>query len=268
MSKRITTERSKSSVQWMNSNGALGIWCSLPTLHTAEAASRSGAEWLCFDLQHGLMDFGDLLALMPAVTGTGITVLVRVAANQPDQIGRVLDLGADGVIVPMVNTPEEAARAATACRYPPAGERSCGPLRPALIEGFEYLNTANDRVMCLPMIETREGLDNVAAIAAIDGIDGLFVGPMDLCYGLGITPGDFTNDAFVTALNHIVTTCRDNEKPAGMFGYDAKLAHQALEEGFSFASIGSDISFFREGLAAALSIARGESSKVTKSTGY
>ena len=253
--------------QWQRGPGALGVWCNLPELHMAETAARSGAQWLCFDLQHGLMDYSDLLRLMPAVTGTDITVLVRVAMNSPDQIGRALDAGADGVIVPMVNSAEEAAAAAAACRYPPAGNRSCGPMRHAMLEGLAYLGSANDRVLCFPMIETREGVENVEAIANTAGVTGLFVGPMDLCFGLGVPPGDFNNQTFTDAVGDILRCSHSAGIAPGMFGYTAELARAALDEGFVFASIGSDISFYRAGLQQAMRAAAGTDADV-KSAGY
>lgn len=258
----------KPSLAWHQPGGALGVWCNLPDIHVAETVARSGASWMCFDLQHGLMDFSDLLTLLPVVTGTDITVLVRVAANQPDQIGRVLDIGAHGVIVPMVNTAEEAAAAASACRYPPAGSRSCGPMRPAMLEGLPYLASANDRVMCFPMIETKEGLANLETIAATEGVDGLFIGPMDLCFGLGIAPGDFAHPEFTQAVANILTACTRANIAPGMFGYNASLARAAIDQGFVFASIGSDISCFRAGLTEAMAIASGLEEATAQSAGY
>ena len=245
--------------QWRNGKASLGIWSNLPDIHLAEMLGRTDADWICFDLQHGLMDYGDLTRLLPAVCGLPVTPLVRVAANQPDQIGKVLDVGAEGVIVPMVSTVEEAQRAVAACYYPPLGQRSCGPMRPAMLEGFNYLETANEQVACVVMIETEEGLRNVDAIAAVDGVDGLFVGPMDLCYGLGLAPGSFTDPRFEAAIATILSACRTHGRAAGMFGYTAELAAQSLQRGFTFASAGTDISFLREGAARALATARGES---------
>ena len=243
---------------WREGTPSLGIWFNLPDIHLAETAARSGVDWLCFDLQHGLMDYQDLNTLLPAICGRPVTPLVRVAANTPDQIGKVLDVGAEGVIVPMVNTEAEARRAVSACYYPPLGQRSCGPMRPAMVTGIEYLATANDQIACIPMIETEEGLNNVEAIAAVEGVDGLFVGPMDLCYGLGLPPGDFTNSRFVEAIEAIVSVAKKHGRAVGMFGYSPAMARESLNSGFDFASAGTDISFFRTGMAHALAAARGE----------
>lgn len=256
--------------QWRAKQKSTGIWSNLPDIHLAELLGRSGADWICFDLQHGLMDYSALTHLLPAVCGLPITPLVRVAANQPEQIGKALDVGAHGVIVPMVNTAEEAHQAATACRYPPDGLRSCGPMRDSMLEGFDYLESANNEIACIAMIETTDGLANVDSIAGVDGVDALFVGPMDLCYGLGLTPGDFDNPKFRDAIAAILAACESNQCAAGMFGYTPALAAKSLAEGFDFASIGTDISFARTGMSQALRTVQGDTHADTnkKNVGY
>lgn len=256
--------------QWQRKEKSTGIWSNLPDIHLAELLGRSGADWICFDLQHGLMDYSALTSLLPAVSGLPITPIVRVAANQPDQIGKALDAGAEGVIVPMVNTAEEALQAARACRYPPDGIRSCGPMRGSMLEGMEYLKTANEHVACIPMIETEQGLANVDSIAAVEGVDALFVGPMDLCYGLGLTPGDFGNTKFTEAIQAILAACTAHGCAAGIFGYTPAIAAENLRNGFDFASIGTDISFARTGAAEAMRTVAGgaKSSQKPNGVGY
>ena len=238
--------------RWRQQETSLGIWCNLSNIHLAEIVARSGVGWICFDLQHGLMDYRDLTRLLPAVCGLPVTPLVRVAANEADQIGKALDAGAHGIIVPIVNSAADARRAVESCRYPPEGIRSCGPMRDVMLEGFSYLETANSQVACIAMIETEEGLANVDAIAAVDGLDALFVGPMDLCYGLGLVPGSFGDERFTAALRKIIDACSRYKRAAGTFGYTPELAAQALQDGFHFVSIGTDISFFRAGLSQSL----------------
>ncbi|WOJ94707.1 aldolase/citrate lyase family protein [Congregibacter variabilis] len=244
--------------KWQSEEKSRGAWSNLPDIHIAETLARSGLDWICFDLQHGLMDYSHLTQLLPAITGLPITPVVRVAANQPDQIGKALDAGARGVIVPMINSAEDARQAVAACYYPPKGLRSCGPMRDAMVEGLSYLGSANEDIACLLMIETEEGLSNLEAIAAVPGVTGLFVGPMDLTYGLGLAPGDFSNDRFNAALQKIMQACRSNRLACGMFGYNAEMAAESLEQGFDFVSIGSDISMLRDGLAQALTTAKAE----------
>jgi 4-hydroxy-2-oxoheptanedioate aldolase len=131
-------------------------------------------------------------------------------------------------------------------------------MRDAMMEGIGYLATANTQVACVVMIETEEGLRNVVEIAAVDGIDGLFVGPMDLCYGLNITPGSFTDYRFTDAIARILAARKAHDRAAGIFGYTAEIAADSLQSGFDFASIGTDVGFLRDGAAQALAVARGK----------
>lgn len=250
--------------KWRKGEFSLGAWINLPDLHVAETLARMDVDWLCFDLQHGLLSHSHLLALLPAIGATKVTPLARVAGNSADQIGRVLDAGAHGVIVPMVNNAEEARRAVEACRYPPQGNRSCGPMRGLLTDGMQYLFTANSQIACIAMIETAEGLENVEAIAATPGLDALFIGPIDLCFGLGVTPGDFADQRYIDATARIVGAAKDAGIAVGLFGYTAGLAHQASQQGFQFASAGTDIAFLRQGASLALATAQGLSPEDAK----
>ncbi|WP_338466218.1 aldolase/citrate lyase family protein [Novosphingobium sp. ZN18A2] len=243
--------------QWRTGEFSVGAWINLPDLHNAETLARMDYDWLCFDLQHGLLSYSHLLALIPAISATDTTPLVRVADSSAAAIGRVLDAGAHGVIVPMVDTAAQAAQAAAACRYPPTGNRSCGPMRGLLTDGMTYLATANSEIACIAMIETAEGLANVEAIAATEGVDALFVGPVDLCFGLGIKPGDFANPAFTAAIERIVAATHRAGIAAGLFGYSPETAKAARDQGFNFVSAGTDIAFMRQGAAGALATVRG-----------
>jgi len=252
--------------RWRAREKSVGAWLTMSDLYSAEILAQLGFDWVCFDLQHGLMDYSHLTHLLPAIAQARVTPLVRVAANQPDQIGKALDAGAQGVIVPLVNTVEDARKAVAACRYPPAGVRSCGPIRAAMHEGLAYLQTANEQVACVVMIETEEGLRNVETIAATDGVDGLFVGPMDLCYGLGLAPGSFTDARFQQALGAILAACSKHDRAAGIFGYTPEMAAQSLQAGFDFVSAGTDGNFLRAGAAQALGVARGQGTAAAPST--
>ncbi len=246
-----------SLAKWRAGQFSVGAWINLPDLHVSETLARMDYDWLCFDLQHGLLSYSHLLSLIPAISATETTPLVRVADASASGIGRVLDAGAHGVIVPMIDTAEMAAQAVAACRYPPQGTRSCGPMRGLLTDGMGYLATANAEVACIAMIETRQGLDNVEAIAATEGLSALFVGPIDLCFGLGIAPGDFANPAFTGAIERIVSAARNSGIVAGLFGYSSEIAQQSSSQGFAFASAGTDIAFLRAGAAGALATATG-----------
>ena len=163
-------------------------WLSVPNGFTAEVMARQGFDALCVDMQHGLTDFSDLWPMLQAISQTDTVPVVRVPWNEPSIIMRVLDAGAYGIIVPLINTAEEAAAAVAACRYPPVGMRSSGPPRAVLYGGADYQADANDEVVVLGMIETTEGLAKLDAICSTPGVDAVYIGPADLSYALGMAP--------------------------------------------------------------------------------
>ncbi|MET7484552.1 aldolase/citrate lyase family protein [Streptomyces sp. NPDC005538] len=241
--------------------GLVGFWIGTDNPPMTERLARLGYDYLCLDAQHGLLDDTGCLRNLTAIdAGTaGTTVgMVRVAANTPQHIGRALDLGAAGVIVPLVNTPEEAAAAVRACRYPPTGTRSYGPVRSALRIGPEPQET--DRaVACVVMIETREGLDNVDKIARVPGIDALYVGPSDLSLALGDFPpvADRPAARFAEALDRVRAAARAAGRGCGLHTNTGAAAAQALADGFTFASVSDDIDHLQNAARQALDAARG-----------
>ena len=164
---------------WAAEEVAVGAWCGIPSPFVAEVLATVGFDWLCLDIQHGLIDYSTMLGMLQAV-GSRAPVLVRVPWNEPDEIMRPLDAGAAGVVVPMVSTAAEAEVAARACRYAPDGFRSWGPTRASLGDPHYGPATANRNVVCLMMIETVEGVENVREILAVGGVDGIVIGPCDL----------------------------------------------------------------------------------------
>ena len=157
---------------------AIGLWCTIPSPAAAELVARSGPDYVVVDQQHGAVSPGELLAMTQAIHGAGRPALVRVGSHDPWVIGHALDLGADGVIVPLVDSAAEAAAIVSACRYQPAGRRSWGRVR----------GTSEEEPLVLAMIETRAGLEAVGEIVAIEGLDGVYIGPSDLSLGLGAHP--------------------------------------------------------------------------------
>lgn len=230
--------------RWRNNERTLGTWLSMANTHSAESLTHTGYDWLCCDLQHGLLDYADLRTMLPAITGRGVSTLVRVPWNEPYEIMKVLDLGAHGVIVPLVNNSEEAQRAVWACRYPPAGGRSFGPVRAAMVGGRGYAEEANDQIACIAMIETREGLDNLYAIAATPGLDGIYIGPSDLALALGLpAQGDTDAPEHGAAVAQILAACREHGIAAGIHTSSAKYAKRYFEMGFNFVNVSSDMGF-------------------------
>lgn len=156
----------------------MGTWVSIPAPYLLEILASVGFDWLCIDMQHGFVGDDLLPAMLSAAASTGTPTMVRPRWNEPAAIMRAIDAGAAGVIVPLVNDAEEAERASRACRYPPGGIRSWGPMRP-LVDGAPGVDPDSEPV-CFVMVETVTAAAGAAAIAAVPGVDGIFVGPSDL----------------------------------------------------------------------------------------
>src|ERR1700741_3106501 len=170
-------------------------WLSVSHGFTAEIMARQGFDALCVDLQHGTSEMRDVAPMLQAISQTDTVPVVRVAWNEPAAIMKALDLGAYGIIVPLVNNAKEAAMAVAACRYPPVGMRSNGPVRAVHYGGADYVAKANDEIVVMAMIETKEGLANLDAICATPGLDAVYIGPADLSFALGLPPGPDKTDA-------------------------------------------------------------------------
>ena len=152
-------------------------WLSVSHGFTAEVMARQGFDALCVDMQHGTTEMSNVWPMLQAISQTDTVPVVRVPWNDPATIMKALDLGAYGIIVPLVNTAEEAAKAVAACRYPPVGMRSSGPVRAVHYGGADYVANANDEIVVMAMIETKEGLANLDAICATPGLDAVYIGP-------------------------------------------------------------------------------------------
>jgi 4-hydroxy-2-oxoheptanedioate aldolase len=196
-------------------------WCALPYPIVAETIAREGFNTITIDQQHGLWDTAATSAAIAAVRMVGAAPIVRVPLGAFEAASRALDFGAEGIIAPMINTVADAKAFVSATKYPPLGERSWGPTRAMALAGMgdnkEYLRSANDSIVTLAMIETRTAMDNLDAIAAVPGIDVLFVGPSDLSIGLSNGAElDPHSDAVEAALERIVGACRKAGKVAGL----------------------------------------------------
>lgn len=223
-------------------------WLSIPNSFSAEVMARQGFDALCIDMQHGLIDFNDVWPMLQGINQTDTVPIVRVPWNEPSVIMKALDAGAYGVIVPLVNTAEEAAAAVAACRYPPVGFRSSGPLRAALSAGANYLAEANNEIVVLAMIETKQGIENLEAICATPGLDAVYIGPADLSYALGLPPRADNDDPL-----HLQTCdrIRDVAHAAGikacMHTASASFAAGALARGFDLVMLISDVACLTAG---------------------
>lgn len=220
---------------------AVNAWLTLPHPFTAEIVARRGFDSVCVDLQHGLADLGQLAPLLQAIQQTPASALVRAPWNDPSALMRILDAGAEGIIVPMVNSAREARAAVDACRYPPAGSRSYGPTRAAEVHGPGYRREADDTLLLFAMVETRAGLDAVDEIAAVDGIAGIYIGPSDLSLALGLEPRmDNPHPEHVAAVDRILQACRAHGKVAGLHTDDPDFAAAAAARGFGLVTVATD----------------------------
>jgi 4-hydroxy-2-oxoheptanedioate aldolase len=224
---------------------SFGAWSVLPGSLPAELMGRAGFDWVIIDTQHGGTVPGDLVAMIQALELGGTTPVVRVPWTDPPAIMRVLDFGARGVIVPMVNTAQDARAAAAAVRYPPQGIRSFGPTRAAPGSPAD----ANEDVVLLVMIETSEALENVDEIAATPGVDGLFIGPVDLGLSMGLAL-DWTGSSpeILDAVDRVVAASARAGRFAGMVSSSADHARELLRRGVSFVTLGSDVGYLIAGV--------------------
>jgi 4-hydroxy-2-oxoheptanedioate aldolase len=242
---------------WAEGRTALGAWVSLRDPLVAEVAGSAGFDYVCIDMQHGLSDLAQTMIALHAMAGGSAVPVVRVPWNEPGIIGRVLDAGALGVIIPMVNTPDDAKRAVEACRYAPDGARSFGPLTAGARYGGGYATAANETVACIPMIETRGAVECVDDILAVPGIDAVYIGPADLSLTYGLPPGlDNAADEFQSALKTVVAACERAGVVAGIHSH-ASLAGLRHGGGFRMITVSSDSTVVMQGLRSELKSARG-----------
>jgi 4-hydroxy-2-oxoheptanedioate aldolase len=223
-------------------------WLGVPNTFTAEVMARQGFDALCVDMQHGLIDYSDAWRMFQAISQTETVPITRVPWNDPAILMKVLDAGAYGVVVPLINSAEEAAAAVAACRFPPAGIRSFGPIRASLYGGADYAAHADDEILVFGMIETKAGLENLDAICATPGLDGVYIGPADLSYALGLSPrADNTDPLHLETCDRILATAHRHGKRAGMHTASGAFSASAIQRGFDFVTVTSDVACLAAG---------------------
>jgi 4-hydroxy-2-oxoheptanedioate aldolase len=225
---------------------SFGAWLSLGDPLSAELMGTAGYDWLILDMQHGALSWDRLLACMQALDLGRAPAFVRTPWNDQAQIMRAMDLGAYGVVVPMVSTAEQARLAAEAVHYPPEGVRSYGLVRSAYLEP----GAPAPKPLCMVMIETAEALENLDAIAATPGVGGLFVGPADLALGLGLSRTVESPQPVLDACAQVVEACTRHDLIPGCSGRGPAHIQQMLERGMRFLTLGGDSGHIRRGAAA------------------
>ena len=245
---------------------AVNGWCAIPSPVTAEIMGRAGFDIMTVDLQHGLIDYQMALTMCQVLQGLPAPVLCRVPWNEPGIIMKCLDAGFTGLICPMINTEEDARRLVAAARYAPLGGRSFGPTRANMVHGAAYARSANEKVLLLAMIETREALSNLDSILAVEGIDGVYVGPSDLGMSLGFEPTlEPTAPAVRQAIAQIAARTRAASRVAGVHTGSPAMVRAMLDQGYHFASLLTDVRLFSNALAKSLAEVRDTSAQAVNS---
>jgi 4-hydroxy-2-oxoheptanedioate aldolase len=226
---------------WARGEAVVNGWLSIPSAFSAEVMAHQGFDSLTVDMQHGVVDYQVAVTMLQAISTTGAMPLARVPWNDPARLMKILDAGAYGVICPMVNTREEAEALVRACKYPPRGYRSWGPVRASIYAGADYGDHANDDIVVMPMIETAEALKNLDEILSVPGVDGAYVGPSDLSLALGLKPRlDQTDAPVVEAQQKIAEACKRHGVVAGIHNSTAAYALKMIAQGYQFVTLASD----------------------------
>jgi len=236
-----------------------GGWLSLGSSIAAEIAAGAGFDWLLFDLEHGTSEFSDLLHQLQAIQAYPVAGIVRVPAIEASVFKRVLDLGAHGVMIPQVHSVEDARRCVSFARIPPLGIRGAAQTTRASGYGAhyeQYLREANDSIILTAQIESRAGVAAADAIAAVDGIDALFVGPTDLGVDLAVASDELSGE-FLDAVVTVAQAARRNGKAAGVLVRNADRARQYFDLGFTFIALGSDRGSIGSGMRASAAALNG-----------
>lgn len=231
----------------------VGAFLSLGSPVAAEIVGRAGFDWAIVDLEHGAGTESELLAQLHALATTRTAALVRPQSAERLRVGRALDLGAEGVMIPRLETADEVREAVSYLRFPPAGVRGVALLaRGAGLGEVGHGDVAplNDAILGIFQVESARAVEHAQAIAAIDGVDVLFVGPADLSHSMGI-PGRFDEPAFRAALDAVVAACRASGKSAGILLRSTRELGDYLDLGFRFVGLGSDAGWLFDGARAA-----------------
>ena len=235
----------------------VNAWLSIGSGYAAEAIAHQGFDAATVDCQHGMIGFEAAITMLQAISSSPATPLVRPAGLVPSEIMRFLDAGAYGIICPMISSARDAAELVSACRYPPQGSRSFGPARGLLYGGADYLDGANQEILVLGMIETREGLENLEEILAVPGLDGVYVGPNDLSLALGHRP---ENESSVPEVASAIELVRrrtvETGKVAGIFCSNGTAAAMRIAQGFDLVTPGNDAALLRGAMRDAVNASR------------
>lgn len=243
---------------WKEGKAVVNGWLAIPSGFSAEVMAKAGWDSLTVDMQHGVQDYQSMIACYQGMQAREVTPLARVPWNEPGIIGKCLDGGAMGVICPMINTRAQAEAFVAACRYPPLGTRSNGPIRAGVYgEAGGYVKTANSEVLCMPMIETQEALNNLEAILDVPGIDGIYVGPSDLGFSLGLEPRqDREEPQILKIYERLIKECGKRGIAPGLHNLTPAYAARMIGMGFRFVTLANDSGLLLRAAQAAVTAVR------------
>jgi 4-hydroxy-2-oxoheptanedioate aldolase len=226
---------------WEEGGCILNGWLHIPSAFAAEVMAHAGWQSLTIDMQHGLIDYGTAVTMLQAISTTPVMALARVPWNEPGTIMKMLDAGCYGIICPMVDSRAACEAFVGACRYPPRGYRSFGPVRAQLYAGQDYAVHANDVVITMAMIETREAVERLDEILGTPGLDAIYIGPADLSQSFGYMPRlDPVEPEMVRLIEQITATARARGVVVGMHTGSVEYARRMAALGMQFLTIASD----------------------------
>lgn len=238
---------------WAGGGAVLNGWCSIPSSFSAEIMAHQGFDSITIDMQHGLIDYQVAVTMLQAISTTDVVPLTRVPWSDPARLMKILDAGSYGVICPMINTREDAETLVRACKYPPWGFRSFGPIRAkyyaggATHGGGDYHVFADEETLVIPQIETREAIENLDTILGVRGIGAIYIGPSDLSMALGKEPRKGQSDPeVVEAIETILAAAERHGVPAGIHTNSVAAAVSMIRRGFRLTSLQSDDRFLMQ----------------------
>ena len=247
----------------------INSWLSLPSSFSAEVMAHQGWDSCTIDMQHGVIDYPNALNMLQALSTTNVTPLARVNWNEPGQIMKILDAGCYGIICPMVSNRKEAENFVRACLYPPKGFRSFGPVRGLLYGGMDYAKNADNEILKLAMIETKEALGKLDEILDTPNLDGIYIGPADLSLAIGEEPGfdkDEDSNVYIQIMK-ILKAAKKRNLLAGIHNGSTEYAQKMISKGFNLVTVGSDQRFMSAGARTAVQKIKG-TKKGPETKGY
>ena len=231
----------KALVLWKNNHPVINGWLSLNNSFSAEAMGKMGWDAITIDLQHGQNDYLSSISILQALSSSKSVCFARVQWNDPGIIMKMLDLGVFGIIAPMINNREECEKFVSYCYYPPIGQRSFGPMRAQLNYGLNYFEKANNEIISLAMIETKEAIENLDSILSVPNLNGVYVGPGDMNSSYGLKPKfDVKDDPIYSNIKLIAEKAKEFGKVAGIHNGTPQYAKEMIALGYKFVTVSSD----------------------------